>query len=760
MAGPNDFTSQNIQDTYQRVLQISGTQANILTDGTGSLVTLGADSVVSSSYAISASYALSASHEITYELSSSYAETASYVPDAVMNINTGTGNSVTATTFDGTTYTRTISSVGSSDCADKVKTIACDSADVNRYLTFVDDNNSLAECETVRTNENIMWNCRTRTLIVQGAIKSKGSDITMMSGSISASGAITASNVSMSGDMVATTGSFNHIVTDGDTIEFREAGTTTKLGHLKFSDKGAEFGDSAGTGKSNLTASIILATSKFVSEGSAEFSGDVTMSGHFSASGELDTSKIRTGKMVSISPDGTDLQFGNDTNGTRIHGDFIQLGNPSLTTQIVTSSGDIVAPKFVVSGSTINSFSHGNLIIAGNDAVGGHLAIRGGLDASGTPSIIDGYIDSDNGLSILLNGGAIGNSGSFNIYNAINTSALPGVNSTNIFSINKAGHVTASGNISSSGLVYSSGYWLDDNMNAVQSNSSTPSQLQLGFSNNWTSIMLGKGPTPIFTDGSITSSANISASGNIFGDNISAATKFIGTELEGSSITLDSAADITLDAAGDQIYMKDNGTDRFTFNLDSTPQIDIAGDLIIAPTGLDLGVKGRLKTYITESTDCSNYAYGGMQGYQNHYCIPGTDFVGQDPSATVYRATGGIGATGNNEFYASFMIPQGMIIEGIIVLANDKSSVKFSSTLSTGACSNTDTVSLLATKCPAQDPGATWSSTYTADMTVLTAAEQAKFIGSDLNIATIKVLAKNKFEVYAAFLFLSPRTII
>jgi len=752
MAGPNDFTSQNIQDTYQRVLQISGTQANILTDGTGSLVTLGADSVVSSSYAISASYALSASHEITYELSSSYAETASYVPDAVMNINTGTGNSVTATTFDGTTYTRTISSVGSSDCADKVKTIACDSADVNRYLTFVDDNNSLAECETVRTNENIMWNCRTRTLIVQGAIKSKGSDITMMSGSISASGAITASNVSMSGDMVATTGSFNHIVTDGDTIEFREAGTTTKLGHLKFSDKGAEFGDSAGTGKSNLTASIILATSKFVSEGSAEFSGDVTMSGHFSASGELDTSKIRTGKMVSISPDGTDLQFGNDTNGTRIHGDFIQLGNPSLTTQIVTSSGDIVAPKFVVSGSTINSFSHGNLIIAGNDAVGGHLAIRGGLDASGTPSIIDGYIDSDNGLSILLNGGAIGNSGSFNIYNAINTSALPGVNSTNIFSIDKAGHVTASGNISSSGTAYS---LFNTAPQAHFGNSAPiPSDYQLQVTGD--TFLNGD----LYTNSNITSSANISASGNIFGDNISAATKFIGTELEGSSITLDSAADITLDAAGDQIYMKDNGTDRFTFNLDSTPQIDIAGDLIIAPTGLDLGVKGRLKTYITESTDCSNYAYGGMQGYQNHYCIPGTDFVGQDPSATVYRATGGIGATGNNEFYASFMIPQGMIIEGIIVLANDKSSVKFSSTLSTGACSNTDTVSLLATKCPAQDPGATWSSTYTADMTVLTAAEQAKFIGSDLNIATIKVLAKNKFEVYAAFLFLSPRTII
>ena len=122
-----------------------------------------------------------------------------------------------------------LDSTDTAACADKIKTIQCAVTDAPRYLTFVDDNNSSADCETLRTNENIFWNCRTRVLTVNGAIKSKGSDITLMSGSISASGAITASNVSMSGDMIATTGSFNHIITDGDTIEFRQAGTTTKL---------------------------------------------------------------------------------------------------------------------------------------------------------------------------------------------------------------------------------------------------------------------------------------------------------------------------------------------------------------------------------------------------------------------------------------------------------------------------------------------------------------------------------------------------
>ena len=65
-----DLTGQNIQDTYQRVLQVD---SGSIRDGTGSLFL-----PPSSSYAITASYALSASHEITYELSSSYAETASY----------------------------------------------------------------------------------------------------------------------------------------------------------------------------------------------------------------------------------------------------------------------------------------------------------------------------------------------------------------------------------------------------------------------------------------------------------------------------------------------------------------------------------------------------------------------------------------------------------------------------------------------------------------------------------------------------------
>ena len=47
------------------------------------------------------------------------------------------------------------------------------------------------------------------------------------------------------------------------------------------------------------------------------------------------------------------------------------------------------------------------------------------------------------------------------------------------------------------------------------------------------------------------------------------------------AFTLDCALDITLSADGDQIKMDDGTTTRFTFNLDSTPEHEVAGDLTI-----------------------------------------------------------------------------------------------------------------------------------------------------------------------------------
>tara|TARA_B100000287_G_scaffold267734_1_gene251774 strand:+ start:1011 stop:1562 length:552 start_codon:yes stop_codon:yes gene_type:complete len=86
-----DLTNQNIQDTYQRILQVSS--SGEIVNGTGSLFT-----PPTASYAITASYAVSASVEITQEITSSYAQTASYAANiyGTPNINVG---AITATSL-------------------------------------------------------------------------------------------------------------------------------------------------------------------------------------------------------------------------------------------------------------------------------------------------------------------------------------------------------------------------------------------------------------------------------------------------------------------------------------------------------------------------------------------------------------------------------------------------------------------------------------------------------------------------------------
>ena len=81
-----DLTGQNIQDTYQRILQVSS--SGEIADGTGSLYV-----PPTASFATSASYAFSSSIEIEIEVSSSYAQTSSHASEFfVSNHITASGN--------------------------------------------------------------------------------------------------------------------------------------------------------------------------------------------------------------------------------------------------------------------------------------------------------------------------------------------------------------------------------------------------------------------------------------------------------------------------------------------------------------------------------------------------------------------------------------------------------------------------------------------------------------------------------------------
>jgi hypothetical protein len=112
-------------------------------------------------------------------------------------------------------------------------------------LTFTASNDSGT------TNEYTMGLARDvgSFIIVQNNLANLTTDNAIFE--MGATGAITASgDISCSfqeSTITATTGSFNHIITDGETLEFRDASTRAKVGALKFdSTNGLEVKDSAG----------------------------------------------------------------------------------------------------------------------------------------------------------------------------------------------------------------------------------------------------------------------------------------------------------------------------------------------------------------------------------------------------------------------------------------------------------------------------------------------------------------------------------
>ena len=136
MAGPFDFTGQNIENTYQRVLQTDGT---FVYDGTGSLVNinLSGSTIDTSSFVTTSSfnsftssiqsqvdsltnatssYILISQTSSMSVLSSSFALTASYVPDALVTASVNS-NVITFTKGDTSQFSITVST-GSSGTID------------------------------------------------------------------------------------------------------------------------------------------------------------------------------------------------------------------------------------------------------------------------------------------------------------------------------------------------------------------------------------------------------------------------------------------------------------------------------------------------------------------------------------------------------------------------------------------------------------------------------------------------------------------
>ena len=153
---------------------------------------------------------------------------------------------------------------------------------------------------TVTENVTIGTSGNRNRLDVYGRIYTHGSSVEIGGGHISMSGNLTITgSISSSGNntiIELTTGSFDHFITTGDTIEFRNAGTRAKEGTLKFdTTNGLTVGD-ADKNPTKLKAGSISTIDAFTSNGTAEFygrtnftSGAPVTASIISTSGEITT---------------------------------------------------------------------------------------------------------------------------------------------------------------------------------------------------------------------------------------------------------------------------------------------------------------------------------------------------------------------------------------------------------------------------------------------------------------------------------------
>ena len=188
-----------------------------------------------------------------------------------------------------------------------------------------------------------------------GALTISGSVATVgINGHITASGDISCSTAGS--QVIATTGSFNHIITDGDTIEFRSKTTKAKLGSMKFdpSDGLKVLDDTGGSGL--FEAKEIKAANVLESNGTLTVTLGSTFNGLTVFKGTSNTFSTPITSLAAIT------------------------GSSDISASGVLKMGNPAAPK----GSQLHQF-YGKVQVLGSDVTigDGHITASGNISASG-----------------------------------------------------------------------------------------------------------------------------------------------------------------------------------------------------------------------------------------------------------------------------------------------------------------------------------------------------------------------------------------
>ena len=569
MAGSNDFTGQNIQDTYQRVLQISS--SGELADGTGSQVPF---------LFVTASHAVSASHEITFELSSSHAEIADNLTLGA-NISVGQITASSHISASGKLFINEIENIG-------VLTLGDPDGNFNASRIIINNPNAVVSIKNadldlgdgnggVPCNVNVNGNITASgdisasgyieadrfTSDGKNAIENTGGAIVVgnqntypvkigrggitnihlrgpvtASGDISASGNIIADDAAFQGSLDVATGGVN---TDG--IKIGGDGNQSFLTNIN----GLRLQPNTQDPTNVLTAHVT------VGEGA-----HITASGNISASGNVFANSINiNGEIIRVHDDFIDMPSSGliVTKGIQAESHITASGNISASGHVEAESIRFRIPNVIGSIPALNT--SGTSLFLGNANnweyiqygrasddrhafIGDITASTGNISASristisagsGSFHILKGDATKATGLEVsgfvsatsITASGDISSSGIF-IGNELNfghpNDKIEYINDkiaikSKDSSILLTGNVTASGNISASGYVYAERVFLQNN-DVIRYSSANSGLYVNGGIQTIGNSTFGNASNDIHKfNGAVTASGNISASGNI-----------------------------------------------------------------------------------------------------------------------------------------------------------------------------------------------------------------------------------------------------
>jgi hypothetical protein len=282
-----------------------------------------------------------------------------------------------------------------------------------------------------------------------------------------------------------------------------------------FSSGSTEFGNSA---DDTHTFTGAITASGNISASGTIIGGDITTSGNISSSATIYANQVRAvsftsinGSIIASNTSGLSTTLGNDSDATTIQG-----------TQLNFSAGPITTAETLISTNYISATSitaSGNISASGN-IIGPNL-IADSASFSTRVTLNDAKVtNSDQDLSALalktqISGSFFAPSASFSTRVTLNDAKVTNSDQSLVhLAVTSSnvlfGHITSSGNISASGDVYANNFTAQGH--TIGTYNST--LIGLGYENN-TPIWIGKNANQITMAGHVTASGDISSSGEV-----------------------------------------------------------------------------------------------------------------------------------------------------------------------------------------------------------------------------------------------------